>query len=80
MSGLGKNRDRLVLGAIWRPALLIGLVAYGAATWLSTAGLETGRFGRLVQRLADTDEPLTTGSIKHDASSLRLDPCVVLRP
>jgi hypothetical protein len=80
MSGLGKNRDRVVLGRIAKSALFIGILAYGAATWLSTVGLETGRLGRLVAQITETDEPLTTGSIRHEGSGLRLDPCVVLRP
>ncbi|MDB5511673.1 MAG: hypothetical protein JWR08_1156 [Enterovirga sp.] len=73
-----------------RPSILIGTVkmagavavlAYGASVWLSGPSLDYRALSRIASAATRTlDDPITTGSIRPAANSVRLDPCVLPGP
>lgn len=86
MFGLGERwseQDGSRPSVLWttvKGAVLISLVSYGAATWLSSSMPDDNAAVRVAGRAGYVDDPVTTGSIgPSSGAAMRLDPCTIPR-
>lgn len=80
MFGFFKDDGRpSLLGGTVKTAVIVGVLSYLAAGWLSSAA-DNETLARLAQNVSrGFADPLTTGSITEQATTSRLDPCAAPR-
>ena len=76
----GEERRSSLLSGTVKAVVVIGVLSWMSAGWLSSASHDGDTLARLASNISQgRQDPLTTGSIAGRASATRIDPCALPR-